>query len=135
MPEHSIHKIMTATEPADVAQMAVIECLRQIADGNKKLNSVLEGMQTEIRDVRERLIRIEASEFKAELAHAKNEIERLRKEDLKTIDARVGALELDRGRREGAIGVVNWSFKNWPGVVGFIALVMIVLVATGRVNL
>mgnify|MGYP006203037635 CR=1 FL=1 len=65
MPERSIHKIMTATEPADVAQLAVIECLRSIADSNQKTAAVLEGVQTEVRDVRERLIRIEAPEGNA----------------------------------------------------------------------
>ena len=39
MPDRAISKIMTATEPADVAQMAMIECLRQIADGYKMRSS------------------------------------------------------------------------------------------------
>jgi hypothetical protein len=125
---------MTPTEPVDVAQMAMIECLRQIADGNKKLGTVLEGMQSEIRDVRERLIRIEASEFKAELTSAKNEIERLRKEDLKAMDARVDALELDKGRRDGVISAWDWLLKSWPALVGFIGLVVAVLLANGRIK-
>lgn len=135
MPENAIHKIMTATEPADVATMAMIECLRQIADGNKKLNSVLEGMQVEVRDVRERLIRIEASEFKVELSTAKAEIERLRKEDVAKLDLRLEALETDKHRREGAISLVEWLGKHWPFTLLAGGLITVVLWANGRFGL
>lgn len=135
MPEQTIHKIMTATEPADVATMAMIECLRQIADGNKKLNAVLEGVQSEVRDVRERLIRIEASEFKVELTAAKAEIERLRKEDLAKMDARVDALETERSERMGGVKAADALLKYGPFVIAFITALFVVLVATRRIVL
>lgn len=127
MSDQNIHKIMTATEPADVAQMAIIECLRQIADGNKKLNSVLEGMQIEIRDVRERLIRIEASEFKAGLKAVEAETD--------GIKARVSLLELDKAGRTGAKGLADAVAKFGPLAVMLATALFIVLVATRQIVL
>ena len=135
MPQRAISKIMTATEPADVAQMAMIECLRQIADGNKKLNSVLEGMQVEIRDVRERLIRIEASEFKVELSSAKAEIDRLRKEDVKGLESRIHALETKDHKRDGAKGFADAILKYGPFIIALVTALFVVLVATRKIIL
>jgi hypothetical protein len=138
MPDRAIHKIMTATEPADVAQMAVIECLRQIADANKKTGQVLEGMQTELRDVRERVIRIEASEFKAEVQQTKAEIAEARalvNTEIAELEARVVVLEVDKNRRDGAISGWEYLLKSWPALVGFVAVIVVVLLANGKLSL
>ena len=119
MPDQ-LGKIMTAMDPSDVAQMAMIECLRQIADGNKKMGSILDGMQSEIRDVRERLIRIEASEFKSEL---------------KAMDVRIDALELDRAGRTGGRGMLDDIAKYGPIALAIVGALFIVLISTGRIVL
>ena len=126
MPERSIHKIMTATEPADVAQLAVIECLRSIADSNQKTAAVLEGVQTEVRDVRERLIRIEASRFETEVVELKTEVNELKHE--------VATLKLKEARQDGVVSAWDWLIKSWPNLIGFAVLIGIVLVATGKVD-
>jgi hypothetical protein len=128
-------KIMVATDPADVAQMAIIECLRQIADNGKIANRQLEGMQAELRDVRERVIRIEASEFKAELNAVKAETERLRKEDLSRIAARVTALEMDKAERTGGTKFADALLKYGPFIIALITALFVVLVATKRIVL
>jgi chromosome segregation ATPase len=127
MPERTIEKLMMATEPAHAAQLAMIECLRQIADGNKKLNSVLEGMQAEVRDVRERVIRIESNRIETDIEDLK---ERVHEAEVK-----IDALEADKNRREGAIGAGDWFIRSWPNLIGFVLLIAIVLVATGKVPL
>jgi acetolactate synthase small subunit len=127
MPERTIGKIMSATDPADVAQMAVIECLRQIADNGKTANRQLEAMQVEIRDVRERIIRIEATEFKGEIARVEDRTEALA--------VRLDALESKEDRRAGAMGLAQWGFQNWPGVLIAIITIITVLVANGKVSL
>ena len=127
MPERAIHKILTATEPADVAQMAMIECLRQIADGNKTQSKILDGMQVELRDVRERVIRIEATEVKGAI----DKVNR-RADDL---EDRVDKLEAIEDRRTGALNLTNWVLRNWPAVVGYIVLAAIMLLSKGGVHL
>jgi uncharacterized protein YukE len=131
-------KIMTATEPADVAQMAMIECVRQLADNGKAMNKILEGMQAELRDVRERVIRIEASEFKAELTQAKQEIDRLRKEakdELTDLDSRVERLEAKDHRRDGGQAFADAILKYGPFVITIATALFIVLLTTGRIVL
>lgn len=138
MPDRAIHKIMTATEPADVATMAMIECLRSLADGNKKTGQVLEGMQAELRDVRERVIRIEASEFKLEVQEARAAVESAKREadlEIAAIDKRVLALEADKNRRDGALSLVEWVGRNWPAIIGFVLLIGFVALANGRLHL
>lgn len=134
MPDR-IDKLMVATEPADVAQMAMIECVRQLADNGKVMNKLLEGMQTELRDVRERVIRIEASEFKTELTAAKAEIDRLRQGEMKDLDARVTVLELDKAERTGGVKFADTLVKYGPVAAVLIGGLFVFLVATGRIVL
>lgn len=135
MTSDRIDKLMVATEPADVAQMAMIECVRQLADNGKVMNKLLEGMQTELRDVRERVIRIEASEFKAELSAARTEIERLRQGEMKDLDTRVTVLELDKAGRVGMARFADGVVKYGPVTLAVIAAFFMVLVLTGRLTL
>ncbi|WP_305096492.1 hypothetical protein [Croceibacterium aestuarii] len=138
MPDQQIRKIMTANDPADVAQMALIECVRQVADNGKQTNKLLEGMQAELRDVRERVIRIEATEFKTELGQAKREIDRLRTEAKGERDAlavRVTALESKENQRAGVRIAFDAIVKYGPVLVVVLAGAFIVMVATGRLTL
>lgn len=127
MPERTIEKIMTATEPADVAQLAVIECLRQIADNGKKTNAVLDGMQAEVRDVRERVIRIE----ERKLDHVLRE---LKGDHLKLCD-RVDVLEQKEDQRAGAKGALDAMVKYGPVAIAIVTALFVVLVASGRIVL
>lgn len=126
MTERTIKQIMAATDTADVAQMATIEAIRQLADNGKRTNQILEGMQVELRDVRERVIRIEASEFKNTLIKVDTRVDDL--------GERVDRLEAAEDRRKGALGLVEWIGRNWPAMIGFAGL-MALLAATGRLQL
>jgi hypothetical protein len=44
---------------------------------------------------------------------------------------RLGVLEADKNRREGAIGLVAWLIKNWPSVAMIAALAAFVAFANG----
>ena len=119
-------KIMMATDNADVAQLAMIEAVRQIGDNGKATNKLLEGMQTELRDVRERVIRIEASEYKNTIIKVDARVDDL--------DERVVKLEADKHRRDGALNLVEWFGRNWPAMIGFAGLIGLLL-ATGRLSI
>ena len=120
------NQIMAATDTAGVAQLAMIEAVRQIGDNGKATNKLLEGMQTELRDVRERVIRIEASEYKNTIIKVDARVDDL--------DERVEKLEADKHRRDGALGLVEWFGRNWPLVIGFAGLIGLLL-ATGRLSI
>src|SRR3569623_1498818 len=88
MPE-SRKFMMPVDEEAAVRQMEV-EAFRQIADGIKLLN-------TDMRDVRERLIRIES-----------NQLDR----QVKSQGERIDALERDRDKRDGASNILTTILKS-----------------------
>jgi hypothetical protein len=134
MPDR-LEKIMTATETADVAQLAMIEAMRQIADTGKATNRILEAVQTEVKDVRERVIRIEASELATDVASAKAEIANLRSESTgarERLRARIEKLELRDAERNGGTKLADAFARYWPLMVMLIGA--IVLVATGKVG-
>jgi hypothetical protein len=133
MPEQTIHKIMTATEPADVATMAMIEAMRQIADTGKATNRILEAVQSEVKDVRERVIRIEATEFKAELNATRGEIDRLREGEISRLDTRVSALEMHKAEQTGGIKTASAIKDYGPILLAIVGAVVFALLATGKV--
>lgn len=47
---------------------------------------------------------------------------------------RLGVLEADKNRREGAIGLVAWIARNWPFTVLLAAVAAIVAWANGKVG-
>lgn len=117
MPDRALKQIMAATDTADVATMAMIEAMRQLGDNGKATNRLLEAMQVEIKDVRERVIRIEAAEYKAEIQEAKQIAEAVRvaaENQVGSIEKRVSALELDKHHRDGALSLAGWFGRNWP---------------------
>lgn len=81
--------LMPVDEESAVRQMEV-EAFRQIADGIK-------GLNTDMRDVRERLIRIES-----------NQLDRT----VKSHADRIDALERDRDKKSGAEGVILGLTKS-----------------------
>jgi hypothetical protein len=103
--------IMPVDEEAAVRQMEV-EAFRQIVDQLKALN-------VDMRDVRERLIRIES-----------NQLDRT----VKTQGDRIDALERDRDHREGATSVIGTIMKS-PTLGWFVgAAITAWAILTGRVH-
>jgi uncharacterized protein Yka (UPF0111/DUF47 family) len=112
-------KIMTATDTADVAQLAMIEALRSIADSGKKTAQVLEGVQTEVRDIRERLIRMEAERID---------------EAVQDLEQRVMKLEAAENRREGMVAFAQALKDYGPLMVVLISSLVILLIVTGKLQ-
>lgn len=52
---------------------------------------------------------------------------------IKAMDDRLLALERARERRDGALGLADWFFKNYPAVIGYVVLLFVVLKTTGRI--
>lgn len=49
------------------------------------------------------------------------------KGDLKLAQAEIGSLKSERDQRKGAAGLVEWVMKHWPGVIGFLVLIYIIV--------
>lgn len=53
-------------------------------------------------------------------------------QDIKALQGQIDALKKERDERTGAANLVNWLFKNWPGVIGFVLLIGLILKTEGR---
>lgn len=112
---------------SQVSGLSLIHAMRTMSDGMSRLADQQDRQSSKLGEVSEvihgmdkRLAIIEANS----LARMVDEHEK-----------RIEALEIDKQRREGAINLADWFFKNWPGIIGFVALAMMVLVATGQLDL
>lgn len=50
---------------------------------------------------------------------------------IEAVGSRVVILEAARHQQAGATNFLSWIFKNWPGVVGFLLLIGIILRSNG----
>jgi hypothetical protein len=105
-------------------RLAEIEALRAIRDSVQSHTRQTEALTNEVReqgkmigDVRERVIRIESNRVSEDVAKLKEEVD---------------MLKADKLRREGALGVGNWLARNWPFLIGLLALIGVVLKANGQ---
>jgi septal ring factor EnvC (AmiA/AmiB activator) len=97
-----------------------IEALRQITDNLRRLNDKMDKQGDDIRSMDARLIRIESNSVSAAVRKLEEEVE---------------ALKRERDRRAGAFGLFEWMVKNWAGLVGLVLAIVLVLQATGRIDL
>lgn len=52
--------------------------------------------------------------------------------DIADMKLRLKVLEEKGQQQTGAANLISWGFKNWPGVVGFFALIAVILRAEGK---
>lgn len=57
---------------------------------------------------------------------------RLMQEQLADLRAEVIDLKSERDKRTGAANLINWAFRNWPGIVGFLFLIGLILRTEGK---
>lgn len=53
--------------------------------------------------------------------------------DSRDQEEKIEILLTDKARREGALGLTNWFFRNWPTLIGMILLAGLVLKANGKI--
>jgi hypothetical protein len=120
-------EILTSAQPADVAQLALIEAVRKVGDGQIRIADTMKMMQQEFReerkvlaDVRERVIRIESNKLD-------RTVEQIR-EDLDAARDEINTLKMDKARRDGAVGAAEWLSRFGPWLL---ALAMAILAFAG----
>ena len=57
---------------------------------------------------------------------------KLMQEQITDLRSEIADLKSERDKRTGAANLINWVFRNWPGVVGFFALIGIYLKSEGK---
>jgi hypothetical protein len=89
--------------------------LREVVHSVKDVSGKIDGLAREVMALGP--LGREIAELRADIVLAKTEID---------------ALKSDRDQRKGAVGLIEWSIRHWPGVAGFILLVGILLRSEGK---
>lgn len=129
-------KIMAAVDPADVTQLAFIEAMRAIADGQKRIADEAKEQGKLLMEVRERVIRIEENRLDGQVAENKANIAKLDErmtQEVKSVLLRVDSLEQIRDQHTGATNLATFFFRYWPAIIGYFGLMLVVLKAAGKI--
>lgn len=117
----------------DATRRFFVEAMRANTEALRANTKTMEGLAhrvdkigDDVQDVRERMIRIEANPLSAKVEANCVRLDRHSK--------RIDALERDKDRRDGAMSGFDWAMKNWPGIIGFVAMIVVVLASTGRLG-
>lgn len=94
--------------------------LREVVHGLNNLSGKFDGLSREVIGL-------------GALAKDVIELKTAHVQDIAALKNEIAELKSERDQRTGAANLLNWLFKNWPGVLGFFALVMIVLRSNGRI--
>lgn len=119
-------EFMTPARSTDVALSAMIETQRAIADSVKAAAKTMEGMQAEmramggeVRDVRERVVRIEAVAVDKRVAELEKDVD---------------LLKADKAGRD-SVSKFAETVRRWmPSAVAIIFVIILFLRATGRLG-
>lgn len=68
------------------------------------------------------------AELRGQIAEMKDTLSRR----LDAVEDRIDALESANDKRTGALGLIEWMVRYWPGVVAYLGLVALVLESTGK---
>lgn len=123
-----IERLMQSDDPSDTFKFDVVKALSEslrltVSAVNDMRKDIAEDRKV-MYDIRERLVRIESNKVNESVASLTTKVD--------SIAAKVDKLEAVNDRRDGATGLLTWIFKNWPGIIGMIATIVVVLTATGK---
>lgn len=93
--------------------------LREVVHGLNNLSGKFDGLSREVIGL-------------GGLAKDVIEIKTTMTQEIKSLRDEIDELKSERDQRTGATNLVSWAFKNWPGVIGFFALIAVILRAEGK---
>lgn len=116
-----------------LGRLALIEAIRANTDAVNRLarhgdeqDKKLDNITIALAEINTRLTLLERDTLKEEV--------RQDRQDIKDCQERLKVLEDEKMQRKGVLNLADWVFRNWPGIIGFVGLIIIVLVATGKLH-
>lgn len=120
-----------------LGRMALIEAVRantdavsRMAGQSEALGAKMDRMNESIHGLDRRISLIENNTVERDLERMRSmlkEQEASFDNKCEALDVRVTELEGERNRRIGALGFVEWIGKNWPAVIGFVFIVVLLV--------
>lgn len=101
-----------------VLKEAHLLAMRSIQDAIKRIDTNLEATRENVQEVREKMIRFEERDTRADVA---------------ALSVRVQALESDRAERKGQSGAIGWLISNWQALAMFVGVFYLMAKQSGQV--
>lgn len=143
MPDGQIFTPATTMEVAIAALTGALnsntDAVGRLAEHSNLQDGKLDTIMETLGDMKTRLTLIERTPISARIDKLELKSEAydklvLKVETLEELKPKIEILEDEAQQRKGQRNLLDWSVKNWPGVLGFFALIVTVLVATGKIH-
>lgn len=118
--------VFTQLADDQLGRLALIEAIRANTDAVQRLARHGEGQDHKLDEITKSLAKIDTRLALLENNSLKSEVAQQRK-DIEEQDGRLRTLEAEREQRKGAMGLFDWIAKNWPAIIGFVALVVLLV--------
>lgn len=105
-----------------IGRLALIEAMRASTDAVQRLARQVETQDAKLEGIKDQLSDMKTSIALLQQSSLKQDVEDMKK--------RLGVLEATDQQQQGAVKLVEWAVKNWPGVIGF-GLMMAMLAKIG----
>lgn len=93
--------------------------MREMVHGLNNLNTKFDGLSREVIGL-------------GVLAKDVIEIKTTMAQEIKNLRDEIDSLKSERDKRTGAANLINWALRNWPGILGFVGLVLLMLRTEGK---
>lgn len=108
--------------PNDVTSLAVMVGeirgqMREVVHTLNNVSSKIDGLSREV---------IAMGPLAAEIAELKG--------DIKLAKAEIDILKEIKSEQKGATNLITWFFKNWPGIIGFLILLLLLARTEGVIK-
>ena len=100
--------------------------LREVVHSLANLSGKFDGLSREVIG----LGSLAQSVVELRAAHT-NDIKTMQ-ESIDDLKKEIADLKSERDKRVGAANLINWALRNWPGILGFIGLVILMLRTEGK---
>jgi len=119
-------EVFTSMTGDQLGHLALIEAIRANTDAVQRLARHGETVDHKLDDINRALGRIDTRLAVVEQSSISIQVEE-HKRELREFEDRLRRLEDEAQQRKGAMGLFEWIGRNWPALLGFIALVMLLV--------
>jgi hypothetical protein len=118
-----------------LGRLSLIEAIRANTDAVSRVGIRADAQDKKLDDIAKALAAIDRRMAILEHNSTPRDLERMEADfekevtqlqaRLTAVDVRLTALEAERNQRKGALGLVEWIGRNWPALIGFAALLLV----------
>lgn len=131
MPHVGKPELLMPISDEGAALQFFVEAMKANTAALEQVGKTMRGMQDEqketlklVHDTRERVIRIESGGTAEVIAELRAKVT--------TLDGEIDRLRSDKDRRDGALSLTNWFFRNWPMLIAMAGFAAVLMKANGK---